>query len=63
MNKTIEVVVAPNGKTHVETKGFFGSECRQASEFIEQALGEREHEQLKAELHQVQSPKVVQEHS
>ena len=60
MNKTIEIVVAPNGQTRVETKGFSGSECRQASEFIEQALGQRQHEQLKAEFHQIQSQHSAQ---
>ena len=29
----IEVVVSPQGETRVETKGFVGSSCRQASEF------------------------------
>jgi len=63
MNKTIEIVVAPNGQTRVETKGFAGSECRQASEFIEQALGQPQHEQLKTEFHQAQSSQTVQEHA
>lgn len=62
MNKTIEIIVAPNGQTRVETKGFSGSECRQASEFIEQALGQRQHEHLKAEFHQAQSHRSAQEH-
>ena len=55
MSKTIEIVVAPNGESRVETKGFDGSECRQASLFIEQALGQRASEQLKPEFHQVQA--------
>ena len=63
MNKTIEIVVAPNGQTRVETKGFSGSECRLASEFIEQALGQRQHEQLKAEFHQTQSQQSAQTHN
>jgi len=50
--KTIEIVVSPNGQTQVQTKGFVGSECRQASQFIEQALGQRTSEQLTAEFHQ-----------
>ena len=50
--KTIEIVVSPTGQTQVQTKGFTGSECRQASEFIEQALGTRTQEQLTAEFHQ-----------
>ena len=39
--KTIEIVVSPTGQTQVQTKGFTGSECRAASEFIEKALGQR----------------------
>lgn len=52
MSKTIEIVVTPTGQTQVQTKGFVGSECRQASRFIEQALGKRAHEELTAEFHQ-----------
>lgn len=55
MNKTIEIIVAPNGQTRVETKGFVGSECRQASRFVEQALGRQTDGQLKAEFHQAAS--------
>ena len=50
--KTIEIVVSPQGQTRVETKGFAGNECQQASKFIEQALGKRIGEQLTAEFHQ-----------
>ena len=49
--KTIEIIVAPNGQTSVQTKGFTGSECRQASEFIETALGRQSHEQLTNEFY------------
>jgi hypothetical protein len=52
MSKTIEIVVSPNGQTQVQTKGFVGGECRAASEFIEQALGQRTSEQLTSEFHQ-----------
>lgn len=51
--KTIEILVAGDGKTTVQTKGFAGSSCRDASKFIEQALGQRIDEQLTAEFHQV----------
>ena len=50
--KTIEITVSPKGETTVQTKGFAGGECRQASEFIEKALGQRTGEQLTAEFHQ-----------
>ena len=53
--KTIEIIVSPTGQTQVETKGYAGSGCRQASEFLEQALGQRTTEQLTSEFHQVQT--------
>jgi len=39
--KTIEIIVSPKGETTVTTKGFVGSPCRDASKFVEQALGQR----------------------
>ena len=54
MNKTIEITVGPKGETTVETKGFTGPECRDASQFVEQALGQRTAEQLTAEFYQGQ---------
>ena len=54
MSKVIEITVSPKGESRVETKGFAGNECQQASEFIEQALGQRSGEQLTAEFHQSQ---------
>lgn len=53
--KTIEILVSPSGKTQVQTKGFAGSSCRQASEFIELALGQRTGVQLTSEFHQTVS--------
>ena len=50
--KTIEIIVNPKGETTVQTKGFTGSSCRDASKFIEQALGEKGVETLTAEFHQ-----------
>ena len=50
--KTIEIIIAPNGQSKVETKGFTGSECREASRFIEQAIGQQTNEILKSEFHQ-----------
>jgi hypothetical protein len=52
MSRTIEIIVAPNGQSQVQTKGFTGSSCRQASGFIEQAIGQRTSEQLTAEFYQ-----------
>ena len=53
--KTIEITVDPQGQARVETKGFSGSECREASRFLEQALGRSTGETLTAEFHQDQS--------
>ena len=50
--KTIEIIVSAKGETTVTTKGFTGSSCRDASRFIEQALGQRTNERLTAEFHQ-----------
>jgi hypothetical protein len=52
MSKTIEILVSPNGKTTVQTKGFTGASCREASRFLEQALGKRTAEELTSEFHQ-----------
>lgn len=60
--KTIEITVSPAGQTSVETKGFSGSECRQASEFLEKALGQRTGEQLTGEFYAQESqPERLQE--
>ena len=50
--KTIEITVGPKGETTVRTSGFTGGECREASRFVEQALGTRSAEALTAEFHQ-----------
>ena len=52
--KTIEITVNPSGESTVETRGFAGPACRDASQFLEQALGQRTGEQLTAEFHQSQ---------
>lgn len=39
MHRMIEVTVSPKGETSIQTKGYSGSECLQASKFLEQALG------------------------
>jgi hypothetical protein len=52
--KSIEITVSPRGETTVETRGFRGGECREASRLIEQALGTRSGERLTAEFYQGQ---------
>ena len=53
--KTIEILVSPNGETTVRTRGFAGPSCREASRFVEQALGQRTDEQLTPEFHQTEA--------
>ena len=53
-SQTIEVTVGPTGETTVKTKGFSGPACRDASRFIEQALGDKAAEKLTAEFYQPQ---------
>ncbi|MGE0535187.1 MAG: DUF2997 domain-containing protein [Pirellulales bacterium] len=51
-SKTIEIIVSPTGQTRLETKGFAGNSCRDASRPFEAALGLSQAEQLTAEFHQ-----------
>jgi hypothetical protein len=53
---TIEVTVGPRGETTVETRGFTGPACRDASRALEQALGARIAERLTAEFYQQTQP-------
>jgi len=49
MNKTITMIVAPDGKTKIETHGYTGSDCRDATRFLEDAIGVGTVERLKHE--------------
>ena len=50
--KTIEILVSPSGQTTVQTKGFSGASCQEASRFLETALGSRLSEERTAEFYQ-----------
>jgi hypothetical protein len=52
--KIIEITIGADGSTKVETKGFSGSTCREASRFVEQAVGQVTAETLTSEYHQVE---------
>ena len=54
MTRTIEVIISPQGETKLETKGFAGSSCQQASQSLEQALGIKVSEKPTAEFYQTQ---------
>jgi hypothetical protein len=61
--KTIEVTVSPKGETKIQTKGFSGQECREASRLLEQALGQCASEHLTAEFHQEHPVSQINEES
>ena len=58
--KIIEIIVTPEGRTTVQTLGFTGPSCREASKFIEQALGRQIAESLTTEFHQAQTAELHQ---
>ena len=60
MNKRIEIVVDAKGGTTIETKGFAGGECIEASRFVEQALGQKTSERTTAEFYTNASAQVRQ---
>jgi hypothetical protein len=61
--KTIEIIVSPKGRTTVQTRGFTGSACRDASKALEAALGQRTAEQFTAEFHQAAESQQTQQHA
>ncbi len=59
--KTIEIIVTKDGKTSVQTTGFGGASCRDASRFIEQAMGTRVGEEVTAEFYQSEELRQTQQ--
>jgi hypothetical protein len=53
--KTIEIIVDTQGKTTVQTRGFAGSSCAEASKFLEEALGRRRSEAHTAEFYHTET--------
>jgi hypothetical protein len=52
MSRVIEVTVSPTGEATVQTRGYAGAECLQASKFLEQALGVATAEHKTTEFYQ-----------
>jgi hypothetical protein len=50
--KTIEIIIDAKGESTIQTKGFAGASCRDASKLLERALGERVSETLTGEFYQ-----------
>jgi hypothetical protein len=55
MLRIIEVIVSPQGETTVQTKGYAGNDCLQASKFLEQALGVVTNDQKTTECYQTET--------
>jgi hypothetical protein len=53
--KIIEIIVLPSGQTRLETKGFAGTGCREASRFVEATLGQLIAEERTAEFYRTAS--------
>jgi hypothetical protein len=51
MTQIIEVTVSPQGETRIETKGYSGAACQQATRALEAVLGLRASETLTAEFY------------
>lgn len=58
MSRVIEVVVSPKGEVSVQTKGYTGGDCLQASKFLEQALGVAGTDHRTAEFYQSQTTEL-----
>jgi hypothetical protein len=52
MARIIEVTISPTGEATVQTKGYTGSDCLQASKFLEAALGVVTTDKKTAEFYQ-----------
>ena len=59
---SIEIIVSSDGRARVETRGFSGATCQEASRFLERALGRTTSEQLTAEYHQTLQPQSLDQH-
>ena len=49
MKKLVYLDVSPEGETYIETDGFKGKSCKNASKFLEEALGKSGDVKKKAE--------------
>ena len=61
MPQLIEVTVSPQGEAKIQTRGYEGSRCQEASKFLEHALGLVTAEQKTSEFY-VQTPAEQQIH-
>jgi len=57
--RTIEIVISPTGAVTLQTKGYSGSDCLQASRNLEKALGVVANDVKTGEFHQ---PATTEQH-
>jgi hypothetical protein len=50
--RVIEVIVSPEGEAAVQTKGYAGNDCLQASKFLQDSLGTTTADRHTAEFYQ-----------
>ena len=59
--KRIEIIVSPTGESRIETYGFSGEACRNATRQLEQALGAKQAETYKPEFYANQTVDTKQQ--
>jgi hypothetical protein len=52
VNRSIEILIAPDGTLSIDAIGFKGADCDQATKFLESALGLTAEKRRKPEYHQ-----------
>ncbi|MCA9095633.1 MAG: DUF2997 domain-containing protein [Planctomycetaceae bacterium] len=58
----IQIDVSPTGESKLQTSGFTGKTCQEASRFLEQALGQKTAETLTPEYYQTTTHHQQTEH-
>ena len=51
MSKTIQITISPKGETKIETQGFTGSSCQDATRALEAALGAKTSDTMTSEYY------------
>jgi hypothetical protein len=61
MTKMIHIVVDPKGGTKIETTGYTGSSCQDATRELEKALGAKVDEQLTGDFYAASNDQQIAE--
>lgn len=60
-SQTIEVIISPTGETTIQTRGYAGGVCLQASKWLEEALGIPTSDRKTTEFYQPNNTQQKQE--